>query len=415
MDEINWGGNHTYRAPDVMRPASIDDLSAIVRSSNQVAAIGTRHSFNAIGDADTIIDLSSLDLPVVVDDDAGTVSTSPAASYAQLSSELAARGRALHNLASLPHISIGGAISTGTHGSGSHLGNLATAVRDVELLLASGEVTTFQRGDPDFDGVVVGLGALGLLTRVVLQTEPDYAVTQTVYDGLDWATLTTQFDAIFASATSVSVFTRWGDTAGELWCKQRDDESSPTSFDIDSLKPADTMRHPIPGAATEACTTQLGRSGPWWDRLPHFRADGMPSSGDEIQAEFFVDRADSVRSIDALRSIAPALDSVLLAAEIRTVGADPFWMSSHFGRDSTAFHFTFRMDPDAVQPAVDAIGSAVSDCEPRFHPSKALPTGWRFELPEQDRFLELKQRLDPHGRFTTDWFRAHVDRVSDTR
>ena len=415
MREINWGGNHTYRAPEVKHPNTIDDLRSIVRSSDQAAAIGTRHSFNAIGDADTIVDLSSLDEPVVFDEETGTVSLSPAMTYAQLSAELAIHGRGLPNLASLPHISVGGAISSGTHGSGSGLGNLATAVRAVDLLVASGEVLSFRLGDPDFDGVVVGLGALGLLTRIVLQTEPTYDVTQTVFDGLEWATLTSEFERVFSSATSVSVFTRWGDVAGELWCKQRDDQQMSSPKDLGSLRPADTMRHPIPGAGTHACTTQLGRSGPWWNRLPHFRADEMPSSGDEIQAEFFVDREDSVRAIDAMRSIGDQLDDVLLVSEIRTVAADRLWMSPHHGRASTGFHFTFRMDPDAVQAAVDLIGTAVSGCAPRFHPSKALPTGWRFALPEQERFLDLKQRLDPSGRFTTPWFRTHVhDEVAGT-
>ncbi len=406
--EINWGGNHAYRASEVTAPTSIDDLSAIVRSSEQMAAIATRHSFNAIGDADTIIDLSELEAPVIVDDDAGTVSVSPAITYAHLSSELVAHGRALHNLASLPHISVGGAISTGTHGSGSQLGNLATAVRAVDLLLANGEVSTYRRDEPDFDGVVVGLGALGLMTRVELQTEPQYDVTQAVYDGLDWQTLSDEFDAVFGSATSVSVFTRWGDAVGELWCKQRSDEPSSGSFDYGSLRPAIEMRHPIPGAATEACTAQLGRSGPWWNRLPHFRADAMPSTGDEIQAEFFVDRADSVRAIEAMRSIGADLDGVLLVSEIRTIAADQLWMSPHRGRESTGFHFTFRMIPAAVQDAVNAIGAAVSGCEPRFHPSKALPTGWRIDSPQLQEFLELKHRLDPTDRFTTDWFRTHV-------
>lgn len=408
MRETNWGGNHTYRASEVTAPTSIEDVSAIVRSSDQVAVIATRHSFNAIGDAATIVDLSAIDEPIAVDDDSGTVSVSPAITYAQLSCELAAHGRALHNLASLPHISVGGAIATGTHGSGSQLGNLATAVRSVDLLLATGDVSTFDQSDPDFDGVVVGLGALGLVTRVVLQTEPDYDVTQTVYDGLDWQTLTDEFDAVLAAANSVSVFTRWGDAVGEMWCKQRDDDPTPDSFDLGSLSPAEGPRHPIPGAAAEACTEQLGRSGPWWERLPHFRADSTPSSGDEIQAEFFVDRADSVRAIAAMRSIGGRLDDVLLVSEIRTVAADRLWMSPHHGRASTGFHFTFRMDPDAVQTAVDAIADAVHECAPRFHPSKALPTGWRIESPHLGDFLELKHRLDPTGRFTTDWFRTHI-------
>ena len=234
-------------------------------------------------------------------------------------------------------------------------------------------------------------------------------MSQTVYDGLDWQTLIDHFDAIFASATSVSVFTRWGDDAGEMWCKQRVDAATSPSFDLGSLRPADARRHPIPGAAHDACTEQLGRSGPWWNRLPHFRADAVPSSGDEIQAEFFVDRADSGRAIEAMRSIATELADVLLVAEIRTVASDRLWMSPHHGRESTAFHFTFRMVPDAVQGVVDAIAGAVHDCEPRFHPGKVLPTGWQIESPRLDEFLDLKHRLDPNDRFTTDWFRTHVD------
>lgn len=406
--EINWGGNHTYRAAEVVRPTSLDDLGAIVRSSPQVAAIGTRHSFNAIGDADTIIDLSTLDVPIAVDDETGTVSLSPATTYADLCAVLAARGRAVHNLASLPHISVGGAISTGTHGSGSRLGNLATAVHSVDLLSADGAVRRYRCGDPDFDGVVVSLGALGLMTRIELRTQPAFTVTQTVYDGLDWLTLTADFDALFGAATSVSVFTRWGDDVGEMWCKQRDDDATQAPFDLRTLRPAAGMRHPIPGADPSASTQQLGRSGPWWNRLPHFRADAMPSTGNEIQSECFVDRADSASAIDALRSIGRALDPALLVSEIRTVAADEFWMSPHHGRDSTGFHFTFQMDQVRAQHAVDSIASALADVEVRFHPSKMLPTDWRIESPRRGDYLDLKRRLDPHDRFTTDWFRSHI-------
>lgn len=407
--ETNWGGNHAYRATDVTRPSSLDDLRKIVQSSEQVAAIATRHSFNAIGDAATIIDVSDIESSVVFDSDTSTVCVSPSSTYAQLASQLDVAGRALHNLASLPHISVGGAISTGTHGSGSRLGNLSTAVRELDVVVASGDLITYRHGEPDFDGVVVGLGALGVVTRVVLQTEPTYDVIQSVYDGLEWGMLIDRFDAVFGAATSVSVFTRWGDVVGELWCKQRDDMPTSGHFDPRSLRAAGGMRHPIPGAAADGCTEQFGKPGPWSERLPHFRADSMPSTGNEIQAEFFVDRADSGLAIEAMRSIAGQLDDVLLVSEIRTVAADRLWMSAHHGRHSTGFHFTFRMDPAGVQRAVDEIAAAVSDLNPRFHPSKGLPTGWRFGLPEQDRFLELKQCLDPHDRFTTPWFRTHVE------
>lgn len=407
--EQNWGGNVEYQADAVARPSSTDELIALVAASDGLAAIASRHSFNRIGDGRVLVDLGDLPRTVDVDDVAGTVSVPAWITYAELGSVLAARGRALHNLASLPHISIAGAISTGTHGSGSDLGSLATAVEAVELLTASGETITRRRGDADFLGSVVGLGSLGLLTRLTLGTEPTYDVEQTVYDGLDWATLTGSFDALFASATSVSVFTRWGDAPGELWRKQRVDRERADSPDVDrGLRPADGMRHPIVGGFTDACTHQLGEPGPWWNRLPHFRADAAPSAGAEIQSECFVARTDAAAAIEAMRSLGAALDEVLLVSEIRTVAADDLWMSPCYERDSVGFHFTWRLEPKAVQVAVDRVAEELAPFDLRCHLGKVMPTGWRIESPRLDDFLDLKHRIDPTDRFTTDWFRTHV-------
>lgn len=407
--EQNWGGNVHYLADSAQRPTSMDELTSLLTSSDSVAAIASRHSFNRIGDGRVLLDLGELPRTFSFDDDAGTVTVPAWVTYAELSSELAARGRAVHNLASLPHISVAGAISTGTHGSGSHLGNLATAVEHLELVGATGATTQLARGDAGFSGAVVAMGSLGLMTRVTLRTEPTYDVAQTVHDGLDWATLIESFEEIWTSATSVSVFTRWGDTPGELWRKQRTDQASDDLVAaVERLRPADDMRHPIPGAAAAACTRQLGEPGPWWNRLPHFRADAEPSAGAEIQSECFVARSDAPAAIQALRSIGAELADVLLVGEIRTVAADDLWMSPCFERDSVAFHFTWRLDPDAVQRAVDRVAAVLAPFDLRCHAGKVLPTGWRFDLPRLADFLDLKAELDPSERFTTEWFRRHV-------
>ncbi len=411
MNEHNWGGNVRYRAHAVSAPSTVEQLSSLGASTAGLAAIASRHSFNRIGDGRTLVDLRNLAGSIEFDESSGTVSVPASTTYAELSVELDAHGRALHNLASLPHISIGGAVATGTHGSGSTSGCLASAVDELDLLTASGDIVTVRRGDDDFLGTVVALGSLGLVTRIVLRTEPDYEVAQTVHDGLSWETLLESFDDVFASASSVSVFTRWGDELGELWRKQRADVATPARLDVErGLVAADAMRHPIPENSPAACTRQLGESGPWWNRLPHFRADAVPSAGAEIQSECFVERSSSAEAITALRSVGAEFDELLLVSEIRTVASDDFWTSPFHGRDSTGLHFTWRLDPLAVQDAVDRVADALAAFDVRWHPGKAVPTDWRIEQPRLGDFLELKQRLDPTGRFTTDWFRTHVAR-----
>ena len=151
--------------------------------------------------------------------------------YGRLANELHEHGLALHNLASLPHISVGGAIATGTHGSGDRLGNLATAVSAIDILRSDGELVHLERGQPDFDGAVVGLGALGVVLRVRLDLEPEYQIEQRVYEGLAWDQLVEHFDAVTGAGDSVSVFTTWGDHVDQVWVKARPPGGGDTLFD----------------------------------------------------------------------------------------------------------------------------------------------------------------------------------------
>ena len=407
----NWGGNLTYRAREVVRPTTFDELSAAITAHERIAVIGTRHAFGAIGDADVLIDLASLDPSTPITDDIdGLTIVSARSTYAEVCPRLDAAGCALHNLASLPHISIGGAISTATHGSGRHARGLAASVGLIEVVDGEGRRTVLRDGDPDFDGTVVGLGSLGAITRVGLRTEPAYEVSQTVYEGLSWDTLAESFDEVMSLATSVSVFTRWGSGPMSVWCKQRTDAvvdatTHPRPSDL-GLVAATTAHHPIPGASPASCTPQLGRPGPWWTRLTHFRADSTPSNGEEIQSEFFVDLAHAPAAVDALRMLGDELDDVLLVSEIRTVAADTFWMSPCRGVDSVGFHFTWRMDPERTAAAVEQVGRALGHLAPRPHWGKVFPDSWtaRRAPYDVDAFLALKGRLDPNDRFTTPWF-----------
>jgi xylitol oxidase len=300
VTQVNWAGNYTYRAERLHRPSSLEQLRAIVAAAPRVRVLGTRHSFNDIGDSSELVTLAALPPDVVVDRAAGTVAFGAGITYGALAEALNREGLALHNLASLPHISVAGAIATATHGSGDANGNLATAVAAIELVTSSAELVTVSRGDADFDGLVVGLGALGAVTRLTLDVEPAYRVRQRVFEGLAWDALCEHFDEISASGYSVSVFTRWRSTADQVWVKSRvTDAPEQVRSELFGAPAATVDRHPILGVDAVNCTPQLGRPGLWSDRLPHFRLGFTPSSGEELQSELLLPREHAVGAIAA--------------------------------------------------------------------------------------------------------------------
>jgi alditol oxidase len=340
-----------------------------------------------------------------------TVSCTGAARYADLFEVLEPHGLALQNLASLPHISVAGAIATATHGSGDASGNLATSVAAIDLVTSDGELRTFTRGDPDFAGVVVGLGSLGVVTRVVLDLVPSYDVRQDVYEGVTWTEFDASLDAIFASGDSVSAFTDW-DASGpaQIWVKTRASDTQDLR-DLVEARLATEDRHPIAGLDPANCTAQLGRPGPWWDRLPHFRAGFVPSSGDELQSEYLVPRTSAIDAIAAVRELAHVIGPVLQISEIRTIAADDLWMSPQFDADTIGIHFTWRKDGPAVRALLHELEPALAPFDVRPHWGKLFEA--RADriaglYPRHADFVRLIGRLDPRGAFRNAWLDRHV-------
>ena len=348
MHERNWAGNYAYRAGRLHRPSTLDEVRRIVAGAPRIRVLGSRHSFHGIADSAELLSLNSLPAGVSVDREAGTVSSAGSVRYGALAEALDAEGLALANLASLPHISVAGAVATATHGSGDGNGNLATAVAGLQLVTSGGDVVEARRGDADFDGLVVGLGALGAVTRITLDVEPAYEVRQRVFEGLAWDALYEHFDAITASGYSVSVFTRWGDTTDQVWVKTRGAPEDPRD-ELFGARAATSERHPIIELDPVNCTRQLGVPGPWFDRLPHFRMGFTPSAGDELQSEYIFARRHAVAAIEAVHALAGAVRPVLQVSEIRTIAADRLWMSPQYGQDSVAIHFTWKPDEHAVE------------------------------------------------------------------
>ncbi|MFI6492112.1 FAD-binding protein [Streptomyces sp. NPDC050564] len=398
----NWAGNITYTAKELHRPHSLEALRALVADSARVRVLGSGHSFNEIAEpgADGVL-LSLTGLPPAVDVDtaARTVRVSGGVRYAELARRVHEHGFALHNMASLPHISVAGSVATGTHGSGVTNGSLASAVREVELVTADGSIVTIGRGEKRFDGAVTSLGALGVVTALTLDLEPEFEVSQHVFTELPLAGL--DFETVAATAYSVSLFTDWGRPGfRQVWLKRRTDQPLP---DFPWAAPATEAMHPVPGMPARNCTEQCGVPGPWHERLPHFRAEFTPSSGAELQSEYLLPLSDATAALHALDAIRGTIAPVLQICEVRTVAADGQWLSPAYGRDTVALHFTWVADTEAVLPVVRQVEEALEPFDPRPHWGKVFtvpPTVLRGRYPRVGEFRALVESLDPAGTFT---------------
>ncbi len=421
----NWAGNISFAAPEFHCPASLGELRAVVARSARVRVLGTGHSFNDMADSPgTQLSLGGLPPEVEIDSANSLVRVSAALSYATLAARLDRQGFALRTMASLPHISVAGATATGTHGSGTANRSLSAAVKGLELVTADGDVVGVD-GDA-VAGAVVHLGALGVVTRLVLAVVPSFEVAQRVYEDLPLDVLDDHFADIMASGYSVSMFTDWrGPRLTQLWIKYLV-EADPHAIATPSAIPAPSVteepwftatpalaaRNPVPGVAADSCTDQLGVPGPWFERLPHFRPDFTPSAGDELQSEYLLPAEHAVPALHALRPIAGRIAAAVRICEIRRVAADDLWLSLAYRQDSVAFHFTWIPDTAAVLPVVTAIERQLAPFGPRPHWGKVFTTPAAELHDRYDRlpdFVELARRYDPAGKFRN----AYTGRVLD--
>ena len=397
----NWAGNISFRPAAVHRPRSVAEVQSLVAGSEHLRVLGSGHSFNRIADTPgDLLVLHDMAPTVEIDTANARVRVAGAMRYGELVGPLHAAGFALPNTGSLPHISVAGACATGTHGSGVGNQVLAGVVSAVELVHADGELVTVRRGDPGFEGSVLALGALGVVTHLTLDLVPTFEVRQVVYDGLTREALHENLEAVMASAYSVSVFTdhRAG-TGAQVWQK-RTDLADPAPGWLGAHL-ADGPRHPVPGEDPAACTTQGGIAGPWHERLPHFRLDFTPSSGDELQSEYSVPREHGRAAVEVLADLAEEMDPLLMISELRTVAADEMWLSPAQGRDSVLLHFTWHPDTAGVTAFLPRLERRLAelDARPPWGTVNTMdPTTVRGLFPRLGDARALLHEHDPAGK-----------------
>jgi len=413
----NWAGNLQYSTDRLYTANSLDAVRSYVKKQSKLKVLGTRHCFNNIADSThSLLSLKPMDKVVELNSEAHTVTVEAGMSYGQLCPYLHEKGFALHNLASLPHISIAGACSTATHGSGEKNGNLSTAVSALEIVTASGEVVKLSRAHDGevFRGAVVGLGALGAITKVTLDIRPTYMMRQYVYENLPFSALKDHFDAIESSAYSVSLFTDWQQQRiNEVWIKSRDDQGQ--AFDATpeffGAKRATKNLHPIAELSAENCTEQMGVPGPWYERLPHFRMGFTPSAGKELQSEYFVPREHAVEAILAVERLHDQVSPHLLISEIRAIAADNLWMSPCYEQPCVTIHFTWKQDWPAVTRLLPVIEKELAPFHARPHWGKLFttpPSELKSIYKKLPDFIQVSQTYDPQAKFRNQFLDTNI-------
>lgn len=419
----NWAGNYTFTAPRLESPASAEEVRKLIAGAQHAKALGAGHSFNSI--ADTAgeqlgmlgVGGMKLDSEALLDHDQKIVTVGAGVKYGQFAPWLDQQGYAVHNLASLPHVTVAGACATGTHGSGIRNGCLSTAVESFELVDGNGEVHTISReANPDiFSGMVVAMGALGVVTKTTLRVVPRFDIAQVIYENLSFDQLEHHFDAIMGSGYSVSLFTTWqGHRANQVWLKQLPGGATPKPGQYPAEFFGATLQktklHPVPGHDATACSEQFGEPGPWYERLPHFKMAFTPSSGHEIQTEYFVPREHAYEAILAVEKLRDRITPHLFITELRCIAADSLWMSMAYHRESLAIHFTWKPEADAVNAVIPLIEAALKPFRPRPHWAKVntIPAAdLRTAYPRYGDFQALMKRFDPQGKFRN----AYLERV----
>lgn len=412
----NWAGNYTYSTDHLHMPGSVAEVQEIVKRCDKLKALGARHSFNGIADSKanqiSLKKLTQMD----VDSSAHRVKVGAGVTYGALAPYIDKKGFAVHNLASLPHVSVAGACATGTHGSGLKNGNLATAVAAIEFVTANGEIVELSKSKnrEHFEGVVIGLGAFGVATSVTLEMQPTFEVSQIVYENLSLSHLEHHFNDIFGAAYSVSLFTDWQNhRATQVWIKRRMDQNGgeKPALEFFGAKLATQKLHPLAGHSAENCTEQENIPGPWYERLPHFRMNFTPSSGAELQTEYIIPRERGYQAILEVEKLRDKITPHLFITELRTIDADNLWLSENYNRPSLAIHFTWKPEWPEVKAVLPDIEAALAPFEARPHWAKLFtldPHTLQSRHPRMADFKALVAHYDPNGKFRNEYLATNL-------
>lgn len=208
---------------------------------------------------------------------------------------------------------------------------------------------------------------------------------------------------------SVSLFTDWQkNVISEVWVKSlvNGGQTTKAKPELFGAKLATRNLHPIRELDAINCTDQMGVPGAWHERLPHFKMNFTPSSGKELQAEYFVPQSNAVAALKTINNLGDKWIQDLFISEVRTIAADNLWMSSAYKRPSVAIHFTWKQHTDAVMKLLPIVEEQLAAFGARPHWGKlfTIPAAQlkaRYE--RYADFQQLMRQYDPKGKFRNEF------------
>jgi FAD-linked oxidoreductase len=408
--------------PDV--GAVVAEVERARAAGTTVKMVGTGHSFTAIAAPEhTMLCPQGLTGIVAVDLDAMTVTALAGTRLKHFNAGLEALGLSLHNMGDIAEQTLAGAISTGTHGTGGVAAGLAAQVVGLELVTGTGEVLRATETDnADVLAVArVGLGALGVITKVTFRVEPLFLLEATEQP-MRWDEALATFDEMTAESHHVDMY--WFPHSDRMLTKRNDRLDA----DLGEASPLPRLRGWLDdellankafGALTAAANL-APRVIPPMNRV-NARLLGARTYSDVAHKVFVADRDVVFREMEyavpreaglsALREARAALDAsdltVSFPVEIRVAPADDIPLSTASGRDSfyLAFHTHRRADHTAyfalMEPIMRAHGGRPHWGKVHTRQADGLaPLYPRFE-----EFLAMRERLDPDRVFANGYLR----------
>ena len=423
----NWGRSVEATPRHVVRATSVAEVAATVRAARErgltVKPIGAGHSFTAIGATDGIhLDIAAIDGVLAVD--GPNVTFGAGTNLYQLPALFAPLGLGLQNMGDIDRQTLAGATSTGTHGTGSAFGGLATRIRAATLVTADGAILRVSATENAelLPAVALGLGALGVIVDVTIECVPAF-VLHAVEKPETIGTVLAEWSERIATADHFEFYV-WPHTETAL-------------TKTNTRLPGDAPRHP------------LGRISGWFD--DEFMANGLyrgivnlgrlaPATIPPINRlavnltgnREFTDTSPNVFTtnrtvrfkemeyaipVEAIPSAVQAVRELIteknwrisFPIEVRSAAADDLWLSTASGRATgyIAVHRFFREDEQPYFRAVEAIMRA-HDGRPhwgKMHHRAADDLGPAY--PHFDDFVALRDRLDPDRVFAN----AYLDQV----
>jgi FAD-linked oxidoreductase len=425
----NWAGNESAVAAEIRRPRDVSEISKAVTTAGEhgmtVRARGSGHSFTDVAAAHGMaLDLSELTGIAAADVDTGIVTVRAGTTIAALNAELDRLGLAMTNLGDIDAQTISGAISTGTHGTGARLGGMATQVTGLELVLADGSVASCSATDrPDlFAAARIGLGALGVITAVTLQTEPAYLLSAEERPE--------PLDDVLASLDELCAdndhFEFYWFPYGRNALTKRNNRLPTGSTAAPMSKLRQYVEYELLENTVFGALCRVGR------RLPSLvrplnkltSAAVSPRAYSDVshrvfvtsrkvrfvESEYAIPRESLAAVLGELRTRVPKLaDPVMFPVEVRVAASDDVWLSTAYGRDSAylAIHQFIGMP---YRGYFDLFESIVANVGGRPHWGKMHTLdadALRARYPRFDDFARVRSEVDPERRFRN----PYTDRV----